>query len=69
MGKTAELKFLITMDMAYRFLKVGTISGKEYSQFLTMMNEKYKCENIRNLYQSLLDIHQVQSGNSNTKGA
>jgi hypothetical protein len=69
MGKNAELKFLITMDMAYRFLQEGAISGEEYSQFLTLMNEKYRCENIHRLYQSMLDIYQVQSGNSDTKGA
>ncbi len=64
-----ELKFAVSMDMAYMFLQKGTISADEYSRFLAQMHEKYDCENIRGLYQSLLDIYQDMSGNGDTKGA
>lgn len=69
MDKTAELRFLITMDMAYKLMLEGTITGAEYSQFLTKMNKKYRCEEVFKLYQSMLDIYQNQSSNGDTKGA
>lgn len=69
MDKTAELSFLITMEMAYKFLQAGSLSDTEYSQFLNQMNEKYRCEKVFKLYQSMLDIYLIQSSNSDTKGA
>ena len=69
MDKTTEMKFIVTMDMAYKFLQTGTISDEEYGRFLARMNEKYDCENVRRLYQSMLDIYRDQSVNGDTKGA
>ena len=66
---SSEIKFLVTMHMAYNFLQAGTISVDEYAEFLAQMNEKYPCENVRKLYQSMLDIYRNQSVNSDTKGA
>ena len=64
-----SVKFTVTMNMAYKFLQAGKISVDEYSRFLARMSEKYTCENVRKLYQSMLDIYQDQSVNSDTKGA
>lgn len=68
-NNSAEIKFLVTMHMAYNFLQTGTISADEYAKFLARMNKKYPCENVRKLYQSMLDIYRNQSVNSDTKGA
>ena len=66
---SAELKFTVTMDIVYKFLQAGKISADEFSKFLSLMSEKYSCENVRKLYQSMLDIYRNQSVNSDTKGA
>ena len=63
-----SVKFTVTMDMAYKFLQAGKISADEYSRFLDRMSEKYTCENVRKLYQSMLDIYRDQSVNGDTKG-
>ena len=67
-NNSAELLFTVTMDAAYKFLQAGTISADEYSRFLTSMSEKYPYDNVRRLYQSMLDIYRDQSVNHDTKG-
>ena len=49
--------FSPTLTMAYKFLKEGTISPAEYKLFADQMYEKYGCEKVRRLYQSLLDLY------------
>lgn len=64
-----EVTFLITIDIAFKMLEEGTLTLTEFRRFFDEMHQKYKCENVRRLYQSKLDIYLVQSVNVDTKGA
>ena len=68
-GHAYNITYLVTMNFAYQMLSDGVVKVEEFKRFFDEMHQKYKCENVRRLYQSKLDIHLDQSVNGDTKGA
>ena len=69
MDTNYNIPFLVTMDYAFQMLQDGILTVDEYKRFFCEMSQKYKCEDVRILYQSKLDIYIDQSVNGDTKGA
>ena len=51
-----QINFIITMDLAVKFLYKGVITPKEYKIFLHEMTKKYGQNNLQILYQIKLDM-------------
>jgi hypothetical protein len=51
-----NIPFLVTMHFAFKFLTDGILEVCEFQRFFDEMYQKYKCNNVRRLYQSKLDL-------------